>query len=65
FRVEERTVEPDELLEAEEVFATSTSWEVLAVRSIDGRMVGDGRQGRITAAIHQSFRRLVAAETGR
>lgn len=65
YGVEERTIEPDELRSAEEVFATSTSWEVLAVRAIDGVMVGDGKQGVVTAAIHASFRRLVAAETRR
>jgi branched-chain amino acid aminotransferase len=65
FGVEERTVDPGEFRNADEAFATSTSWEVLAVRSIDGAAVGAGRRGPVTAAIHDSFRRLVAAETGR
>lgn len=63
FLIDERIVLPEELDFADEVFATSTSWEVLAVRSVDGRSVGGGAQGPRTRAIHDAFRRLVRTST--
>jgi len=59
FTVDERIVRPEELQAADEIFATSTSWEILAVRAIDGRPVGGGGRGPATLAIHDAFRRLV------
>lgn len=65
FRVEEGVVTVEALRGAAEVFATSTSWEVLAVRALDGTSIGGGRQGPGTARIHEAFRALVRRETGR
>lgn len=62
--VEERFIPVEEIWRADEVFATATSWEVLSVRAIDGRTVGAGGRGPITARVHDAFRRVVAAEIG-
>lgn len=64
FTIEERIVRPEEIEAADEVFATSTSWEILAVRSLDGRPIGGGTRGPATRAIHEAFRRLVASSPG-
>lgn len=60
---EERIMPIEDLWRAEEVLATATSWEVLAVRSVDGRPVGGGGPGPLTRRIHEAFRELVTRET--
>jgi branched-chain amino acid aminotransferase len=62
--VEEGTVTVEALRSADEVFVTSTSWEVLAVRALDGEPVGGGRRGPQTKRIHAAFRDLVVREVG-
>lgn len=48
----------DALDEADEVFVTSTSYEVMPVTSIDGSPVGDGRVGPISRELLAKFREL-------
>ncbi len=62
--VEERFVPAEELASAEEIFVTATSWEVLSVNSVDGLNIRSGGRGPVTAAIHESFRKLVRSECG-
>lgn len=50
-----RRVEPEELLEADEVFATTTAGGVMPVITIDSRHVGDGRAGPITRLLQQHY----------
>jgi branched-chain amino acid aminotransferase len=52
------------LLEAEEIFLTNTSWEVLPVTRVDGREAGGGRPGPITGRLHRLYRSLLATECG-
>lgn len=60
--VEERFIPLDELWTAAEVFVTATSWEVLPVRTVNGKVVGPGARGALTEKIHAAFRALVGAE---
>lgn len=53
--VKEQSFGPDALFEADEVFMTSTSMEVMSVTSIDSRPVQDGKPGRITVKLQQAF----------
>lgn len=48
----------DALEDAEEVFVTSTSYEAMAVTSIDGKPVGSGRAGPMSLEILAKFREL-------
>lgn len=48
----------DALEEADEVFVTSTSYEVMPVTRIDGKPVGDGRAGPVSLEILAKFREL-------
>lgn len=48
----------DALEEAEEVFVTSTSYEVMPVTTIDGKPVGTGRPGPVSLGILRKFREL-------
>jgi branched-chain amino acid aminotransferase len=52
------------LYEADEVFLTNTSWEVLPVRAVDARPVGGGRPGPVTDLLLRGYRDLVRRECG-
>lgn len=52
----ERNIKPSELLEADEVFFTSTLREIQPVTKINGKTIGDGKAGRYTAKILEIFR---------
>lgn len=54
-RVEERSLRYDELVEANEVFVTSTAGGIMPVTTIDGRPVGDGAPGPVTAQISSRY----------
>ena len=55
----ERTVGPDELRSADEVFLTNSVIELLPVRSIGGQDVGAGAPGPITGQLQAAYRRRV------
>lgn len=53
--VQERFVSQAEIYEADEVFLTGTTVEVLAVVRIDRKVIGDGRPGSVTQRLAASF----------
>ena len=53
--VEERAVSIEEFRQADEVFLTGTTVEVLPVVRVDGRAVGQGRPGRISGQLGDWF----------
>jgi D-alanine transaminase len=53
--VQERFVSQADLYEADEVFLTGTTVEVLAVVRIDGKIIGDGRPGPVTQRLAEGF----------
>jgi D-alanine transaminase len=57
--IQKRFVSQAELYEADEVFLTGTTVEVLAVVRIDRKVIGDGRPGPITQRLTTSFASLV------
>ena len=58
-QTEEGSYRAEDLLGADECFLTNTSMELMPVRSINDRPVGDGRPGRITARLTSLFRRTL------
>ncbi|OCA88764.1 D-amino-acid transaminase [Pseudobacillus wudalianchiensis] len=52
----EKSFTPEELFQADEVFLTSTTSEVLAVTNADDCQIGDGRPGSLTMQLHKGFR---------
>lgn len=50
---------PEEVRAAEEVFLTGSGAEVAPIVTVDGRPIGDGRPGKVTAALLAAFRREV------
>jgi branched-chain amino acid aminotransferase len=49
---------PNELLAADELFLTNTSYEVMPVVRVEGRRIGTGRPGPLTRRLHRAFQRL-------
>jgi len=58
YEVCERNITPVELFNADEVFLTGTAAEVVPVREINGRVIGDGKRGPITKRIQEEFAKL-------
>jgi branched-chain amino acid aminotransferase len=55
-RAEETTLRDNDLFGADEVFVTSTSRELVPVVRVDGRPIGTGQPGPVTARLLQEFR---------
>lgn len=53
--VEERDISVDELLNAPEVFLTSTTKRILPILKIDNKLIGDGNPGAITTMLYHEF----------
>ena len=53
--VRERKFTRDEVYIADEAFFTGTAVEVVPICELDGRCIGNGRRGRITAKLQQLF----------
>jgi len=59
YEVSEKNVTPYELFNADEVFFTGTAAEIVPVREINKRSIGDGRPGPITRRLMAEFSRIV------
>ena len=57
-----RDVTLAEVYRAEEMFCTGTMGEIAPVVSVDGRVIGDGSMGPVTARLDGLFARVVEAE---
>lgn len=53
--VAEKTITRDDLYISDEVFITGTAAEVVPIREIDTRRIGDGCKGPITQALQKAF----------
>lgn len=60
YKIEERTIILEEVMDADEVFLTGTAAEVIGVSHIDEKVVGCGKVGKITHALEDQFRKMVA-----
>ncbi|MEE8459773.1 MAG: aminotransferase class IV, partial [Phycisphaerales bacterium] len=57
------TIDIDELLSADEVFLTNSSWGVLPVVAVEKKTIGTGGVGEMTAQLRQAWLDLVEHET--
>ena len=57
--VVEETLRQEDLDGVDELFISGTNTEVMAVVTVDGRQVGDGRPGPVTRAIQEKYDELV------
>lgn len=60
--VEERPLSVTELVEADEAFLTASTREIVPLVRVAGRIVGMGRPGPVTAALHEGYRGEVRRE---
>lgn len=54
-QVEQTNISLEDFRNADEIFITSTLKEVLPIVEVEGRKIGDGREGTITRKIQRSF----------
>lgn len=55
YELREKLITRDEIYIADEAFFTGTAAEVLPIRELDGRTIGEGRRGPITEKIQSLF----------
>ncbi len=60
YTVQERKLDLEEVLDADEVFLTGTAAEVIGVSHIGEKSVGCGKVGPITHALEDKFRKMVS-----
>jgi branched-chain amino acid aminotransferase len=65
YEVVEESISRDQLYIADEVFVCGTAAEVIALREIDFRKIGEGKTGPVTRALQQEFDRLVLGQHAR
>ncbi len=63
--VRESPLTRHDIFNAGEAFLTNTSWEILPVRALDGRLIGRGIPGKLTLKLHKHFKKKVARECQR
>jgi branched-chain amino acid aminotransferase len=61
--VEERDLPREALYSADEVFMTGTAAEITPIRSVDRKMIGEGKPGPITRALQDAFFGLFEGRT--
>jgi branched-chain amino acid aminotransferase len=59
YEVIEKIITPYELFNADEVFFTGTAAEIVPVREINKRQIGNGRPGPITKKLIEEFEKMV------
>jgi branched-chain amino acid aminotransferase len=59
YTVTARRLTRDDLYIADELFFTGTAAEVTPIREVDGRQVGAGKRGPVTATLQKAFFNLV------
>jgi branched-chain amino acid aminotransferase len=65
YSVVEEPISRDQLYIADEVFVCGTAAEVVALREIDFRVIGDGKAGPVTRALQQEFDKVVSGRHAR
>jgi len=60
FNIIERLITPHELFNADEVFFSGTGAEIVPVTEVNGRVIGMGRPGEITARIRKEFQKFTS-----
>lgn len=65
YSVIEEAISRDQLYIADEVFVCGTAAEVVGLREIDFRVIGDGKTGPVTRAMQEEFHALVGGRHAR
>jgi branched-chain amino acid aminotransferase len=65
YSVVEEPISRDQLYIADEVFVCGTAAEVVGLREIDFRVIGDGKAGPVTRALQKEFDKVVSGKHAR
>lgn len=63
YAIVEKRISRDEVYIADEAFFTGTAAEILPIRMLDGRPIGEGKRGPITEELQQDYFNLVHARS--
>ena len=63
YEVSAKRITRDDLYIADEAFFTGTAAEVTPIREVDGRSIGSGQRGPVTAALQKRFFDVINAKT--
>jgi branched-chain amino acid aminotransferase len=61
YTIIQRPILRSELYIAEEIFLTGTAAEIIGVISVDGKNIGNGKEGEITNKIRNTFNEIVTS----
>ena len=61
--IEKKMLTINDVLEANEIFLTNSSWQVLPVVSVEDRTIGSGKPGEMTTKLRSALLDLIASET--
>jgi len=59
----ERTMPPDDLLAADELFLTNSLMQIMPLTELDGQPIGSGRPGQVTRRMAEAYEELLRRET--
>jgi branched-chain amino acid aminotransferase len=62
YTIKEKRLTRDEVYIADEAFFTGTAAEVLPIRELDGRQIGEGRRGPVTTRLQDLYFKAVRGE---
>ncbi len=62
YEIREKRITRDEVYIADEAFFTGTAAEVLPIRELDGRQIGEGRRGPVTTRLQDLYFKAVRGE---
>lgn len=65
YRIETKSLELDDLVNADEAFFTGTAAEITPIVELDNLMIGEGKRGAITEKIQRTFFDAVAGRDAR
>jgi len=61
-KVEEKMLKPDKIYSADECFLTGTAAEIVPVKKIDDKVIGNGKPGAVTNKLLAAFRDLTKTD---
>jgi len=58
----EAMLRPEDMFQADEVFITNSTAEIMPVVAVENESIGDGTPGKVTLELHRAYRELVEQE---
>ena len=62
FNIQEKNLEYDDLLNADEAFFTGTAVEIIPISKLDKKSINNGKRGDITKELQNKFQQIISGE---